>query len=108
VQDSLGDLSNDVTISISVPEPASLTLLLGALVILISFTKRAKRVVTLYRLLPALAAAILSVGSAEAAVTPVQLYTANAGISVWSTDHRTVGVELQIGNSGTAAAGPCR
>src|SRR6516162_2964546 len=60
VQDSLGDLSNDVTISISVPEPASLTLLLGALVILISFTKRAKRVVTLYRLLPALAAAILS------------------------------------------------
>ena len=108
VQDSLGDLSNDVTISISVPEPASLTLLLGALVILISFTKRAKRVVTLYRLLPALAAAILSVGSAEAAVTPVQLYTANAGISVWSSDHRTVGVELQIGNSGTAAAGPCR
>jgi len=107
IGDSFGDLSNDVTISITVPEPGSILLLLTALALLIGFVNR--------RTLPAVfnqhllrlslaAIALFWVGSAGAAVTPVQLSTQNGVTSVWDTDPTKVGVELQIGNSGTAAA----
>jgi hypothetical protein len=107
VQDDIGpDLSNDITIAIYVPEPGSMPLLLTSLALLIGFFNRRTLVAKLNMLLLRLslaAAAILVVGSAHAAITPVLLFTENAATSVWSTDPTKVGVQLQIGNNGTAA-----
>jgi len=107
IGDSFGDLSNDVTISITVPEPGSILLLLTALALLIGFVNGRTRRVAFNRRLLRLAlagVALFWVGSAQAAVTPVQLSTLNGATSVWDSDATKVGVELQIGNSGSAAA----
>jgi hypothetical protein len=57
------------------------------------------------RMLPIAALAVtFAAGAAQAAVTPVSLYAANAATSVWSTDNTQVGVQFQIANNGTADA----
>ncbi|HEY1260452.1 MAG TPA: hypothetical protein VGF34_14485 [Stellaceae bacterium] len=108
VSDTVGDVSDAVTISISVvPEPRSFPLLLAALTLVILFAKRR----TLARWFSrgfapiAVLAAMLAAGSAQAAVTPVSLYAPAAATSVWSTDMTQVGVEFQIANNGAADAG---
>jgi hypothetical protein len=108
ISDSFGDISNDVTISIAVvPEPGSASLLFAGLALLIGFTKRRTLMGALSRYSVRLALAgfaLFLTASAQAAVTPVQLVTLNGATSVWGTDPTKVGVELQIGNSGSAAA----
>jgi hypothetical protein len=109
--DTNGDVSNDVTISISAaPEPGSVALLFAALAIMIGFVKGGARMKRVNRLLlPSLVLAVMCLaGSGRAAVTPVSLYAASAATSVWDTDPTKVGVELQIVNNGTAAAGNVR
>ncbi|MFZ1906573.1 MAG: hypothetical protein WAU56_14395 [Steroidobacteraceae bacterium] len=113
ISDIFGDLSNDVTIAINVPvpEPGSLLLLLGALALGIGFGRRGTRLRAFNRLLlrsswvaGALLFSMGFMGPAQAAVTPVQLLTLNGATSVWNSNPNKVGVELQIGNTGTAAA----
>ncbi len=107
VSDSLGDVSDPVTISITaVPEPGSLPLALAALIIMIGLVKRRTGVRWFSRaLVPGLAimAAVITTPG-HAAVTPVSLYAPNAATSVWAGT-TTVGVEFQIANNGTADAG---
>ncbi len=106
--DTNGDVSNAVTISIFVPEPWSLPLLLAALVMTIGFVKGRTRMRWRNRnrvLVPIFAIAItLAAGSGRAAVTPVSLYVPNDATSVWAGTNQ-VGVEFQIANNGTADAG---
>lgn len=108
VSDTAGDVSDAVTISISVlPEPGPLPLLLAFLALITGFGGRGTLRNWLRRSPPAIAAlgALLAAGSLQAAVTPVSLYAENAATSVWSTDSTQVGVEFQIANNGTADAG---
>lgn len=51
-----------------------------------------------------LVAAIFAAASAQAAFTPVVLYLGDNVASVWDTDPPKIGVELQVGNSGSGAA----
>jgi len=104
--DSNGNLSDAVTISIFVPEPGTLSLLLAALVMTIGLMRGRTRMRWRNRVLvPIFAiAATLAAGPGRAAVTPVSLYAANAATSVWAGT-TTVGVEFQIANNGTADAG---
>jgi hypothetical protein len=106
IQDVFGDLSNDVTISVTVPEPGSLPVLLTAFLLMFGFVRSAG-LGALRRSLGRLAIGafvLFWVGSAQAAVTPVQLLTLNGVNSVWATSPNNVGVELQIGNNGTGDA----
>jgi hypothetical protein len=107
VSDTHGDVSDAVTISIAVPEPGSLSLLLAGFVMIAGFAGRGAYLRWLRRgLFPlaTVAAASLAATAAQAATTPVSLYAANAVTSVWSTDHTQVGVQFQIANKGTADA----
>jgi hypothetical protein len=109
LQDTLADLSNVETISISiVPEPGSVWLLIGSLAAL-TITWCPNRQTSLglvRRLLCSLppTVAVLFLGSAHAAVTPVRLFTDDVATSVWDTDFSKVGVTLQISNDGISAA----
>jgi hypothetical protein len=108
VSDTNGDVSDAVTISIFVPEPGSLPLLLAGLVMTIGFVTGRTRMRWRNRnrvLVPSLAiVAALAAMPGHAAVTPVSLYAANAATSVWAGTTQ-VGVEFQIANNGTADAG---
>jgi hypothetical protein len=106
IQDGFGDLSNDVTIGIRVPEPGSLPLLLTAFLLMFGFVRGAGFGALRHSLgrLAIGAFVLFWVGSAQAAVTPVQLLTLNGVNSVWATAPNKVGVELQIGNKGTGDA----
>jgi len=106
ISDLFGDVSNDVTISITVPEPASLSVLFAAIIIVIGFTKGGIWMKWVNRLFVAslIFGMTFLAGSGYAAVTPVSLYVATSVTSVWGTDNTKVGVELQIANNGTAAA----
>ncbi len=105
VSDSLGDVSDAVTISITaVPEPGSLALVLATLIIMIGFKGGMRMRWRNWVLVPSLMIpAALAAGTAHAAVTPVSLYAANAATSVWAGTNQ-VGVQFQIANNGTADA----
>jgi hypothetical protein len=106
VSDSNGFVSDPVTIGITVPEPGSLWLLVAAFSMTAGFAGRGAYLRWLRRgLFPLAAVAVaLAATAAQAATTPVSLYAASAGVSVWSTDNTQVGVQFQIANNGTADA----
>jgi len=104
--DTNGFVSDPVAISITVPEPGSLSLLLAAFAMIAGFAGRGAYLRWPRRGLFPLAAvaAALAATAAQAATTPVSLYAGAAVTSVWSTDNTQVGVQFQIANNGTADA----